>query len=55
MTKYKDGPNGYALYFYKGLWKESASVKNEDIERLNKGSNNDQSNARRLLRANERN
>ena len=29
--------DGYALYFYKGLWKESASVKNEDIERLNKG------------------
>ena len=38
MTKYKDGPNGYALYFYKGLWKESAS---EDVERLNKGNNND--------------
>ena len=41
MTKYKTGPNGYALYFYKGLWKESASVKNEDVERLNKGNNND--------------
>ena len=41
MTKYKSGPNGYALYFYKGLWKESAFVKNEDIERLNKGNNND--------------
>ena len=40
MNKYKVGPNGYALYFYKGLWKESASVKNEDVERLNKGNNN---------------
>ena len=39
MTKYKDGPNGYALYFYKGLWKESASVKNEDVERLNNLTN----------------
>ena len=39
MTKYKTGPNGYALYFYKGLWKESASVKNEDIERLNNLTN----------------
>lgn len=41
MTKYKSGPNGYALYFHKGLWKESASVKNEDIKRLNKGNDND--------------
>ena len=39
MTKYKSGPNGYALYFYKGLWKESASVKNEDVERLNNLTN----------------
>jgi len=36
MNKYKVGPNGYALYFHKGIWKESASVKNEDIEQLNK-------------------
>jgi len=30
--QYKEGPNGYALYCHRGVWKESASVKNEDIK-----------------------
>ena len=40
--KYKKGHNGYALYFTKGVWKSSASVRNEDVDQLNKeDSNND--------------
>ena len=33
--KYKKGANGYALYWHKGAWKESGSVRNEDADKLN--------------------
>ncbi|MFT5707991.1 MAG: hypothetical protein ACI9ES_002293 [Oceanospirillaceae bacterium] len=33
--KYKKGHNGYALYWSKNGWKVSASVCNEDVDRLN--------------------
>lgn len=29
---YKQGPNGYALYFAKGDWRESASVRNDQLK-----------------------
>lgn len=34
MTTYKAGLNAYALYLHKGVWKESASVKNSDLDKL---------------------
>ena len=40
--KYKKGLNGYALYFSKGLWKVSASVRNEDVDRLNEEDSNNE-------------
>ena len=36
---YIRGTNGYALYFYRGVWKESEYVKNEDVEQYNKPNN----------------
>ena len=36
---YTRGPNGYALYFHKSVWKESASVKNDEVEQYNKPNN----------------
>jgi hypothetical protein len=29
---YRKGTNGYALYFYKGLWRESASIQNSQLD-----------------------
>ena len=36
--KYIKGSNGYALYLHKGVWRESASTRNEEVDRLNKES-----------------
>jgi len=38
-STYTRGPNGYALYFHKSVWKESASVKNDEVEQYNKPNN----------------
>ena len=39
MTLYKVNPNGiYALYYNGSTWKQSASVRNEDVEQMNKAS-----------------
>ena len=42
--KYKKGHNGYALYFSKGVWKVSASVRNEDVDRLNEEDSSNERN-----------
>ena len=39
MTLYKANPHGpYALYYNGSTWKQSASVKNENVEQMNKAS-----------------
>tara|TARA_R110000850_G_scaffold29047_1_gene80469 strand:+ start:3019 stop:3141 length:123 start_codon:yes stop_codon:yes gene_type:complete len=38
--KYRKTKGVYAEYYYKGSWRESASVKNEDVDKLNKGKTN---------------
>ena len=40
--KYKKGHNGYALYFTKGVWKQGATVRNEDVDRLNEEDSNNE-------------
>ena len=34
--EYRKTKGVYAEYYYKGSWRESASVKNEDVDKLNK-------------------
>jgi hypothetical protein len=33
--QYRKGEYIYAEYFHKGVWKVSASVKNEDVDKMN--------------------
>jgi len=33
--EYRKTKGVYAEYYYKGSWRESASVKNEDVDKLN--------------------
>ena len=39
--KYKKGHNGYALYWSKNGWKQGATVRNEDVDRLNEEGDNE--------------
>jgi hypothetical protein len=33
--EYRKTKGVYAEYYYKGSWRESASVKNEDVDKMN--------------------